>query len=438
MDPQQYFNLYNYLNSQQIPNDLSEQQIRKFINFSKHFIIKNNFIYRKDKRKQNNLLRVIKKYEIDPILFMMHNDPTSGHFATDIMFEKIRSRYYWPQMYENIRSYVQSCDQCQRRGKYKRNEPLHPIPAYEPFYQIGIDIVGPLPRSTNGNRYIVVAIDYLTKWPEAKALSEATAENVATFIYENIICQHGCPTKLLSDRGTHFNNKMIEELTKRFQIRHHFSTPYHPQTNGLVERFNRTLCEALAKTATSTNEWDLFIAPILFAYRTSKNSTTKMEPFFLVYGRNAKLPLDDDNQLCNDSETLLRRVEHLIDDVPQIREKTRVQISKMQQKQKDRHDEKLKKHITYQIGDKVLYYNAAKEKQWSGKLDPKWRGPYYIHQVLINGSYKLRTMEGQVLATPVNGTLLKHYYDRQDWQPMVVINHINTTPFQSQDQFLQK
>ena len=215
MEPQQYQNLYNYFTNQQLPSNLTTpKEKQKFINFSKNFIIKNNFIYKIDKRKDNNFLRVIKNFEIEPILFMMHNDPTSGHFSTDIMFEKIRSRYYWPQMYENIRTYVKACDQCQRRGKYKRNEPLHPIPVHEPFYQIGIDFVGPLPCSKSGNKYIIVAIDYLTKWPEARAFPTATAENTATFIYENIICQHECPTRMLSDRGSHFKNEMVEKLTQ--------------------------------------------------------------------------------------------------------------------------------------------------------------------------------------------------------------------------------
>ena len=135
---------------------------------------------------------------------MFHNDPTAGHFAVDIMFDKIKSRYYWPQMYENIREYVKSCDSCQRRGKYKRNEPLHPIPVHSPFYQIGIDFVGPLPKTKNGNKYIITAMDYLTKWPEAKPVPTATAEQVSIFLYEEIIGRHGCPMKILSDQGSHF------------------------------------------------------------------------------------------------------------------------------------------------------------------------------------------------------------------------------------------
>ena len=118
---------------------------------------------------------------------------------------------------------------------------------YGPFYQIGIDIVGPLPLTENKNKYIVVAIDYLTKWPEARAIQYANAEEVAHFIYEDIICRYECPSKILSDRGTHFKNQLVEKLMEKFQIKHLFSTPYHPQTNGLVERFNRTLCESLAK-----------------------------------------------------------------------------------------------------------------------------------------------------------------------------------------------
>ena len=421
MDTTQYQNIFNYLIQQTLPDSIdTPQQKRKFINLTKHFTVKNNLLYKKDRKNEHYFIKVIQRYEVEPLLYMMHNDPTAGHFATDIMFNKIKSRYYWPQMYEDIRAYVQSCDRCQKRGRPKRNEPLHPIAVHEPFYRIGIDIVGPLPRTKQNNRYIVTAMDYLTKWPEARALQEATAEKVADFIYEDIICRHGCPAKILSDRGTHFNNQVIHLLMERFRINHHYSTPYHPQTNGLVERFNRTLCEILAKLSQDNNEWDTFIAPALFAYRTSKHSTTKIEPFYLVYGRNAKLPVDDQE---DSSSNVLDRIRQLVDNVPQIRIQTKERIKQAQIRQKQVHDDKLRKPVTYQIGDKVLYYNAAKEKQWSGKLDPKWKGPYYIHSVLINGSYKLRSEEGRVLTTPVNGNLLKLYHDRQHWEPQLVINN---------------
>ena len=177
MDTTQYNRIFQYLTTQQLPLDLDTQQlIKQFKNFCTPFIIKNNYLYRKDKQKEGNLLRVIRIHEMEPVLYMVHNDPTSGHFGTEIMFNKIRTRYYWPQMYENIREYVKNCDSCQRRGKPQTHQLLHPIPVHSPFYQIGIDFVGPLPKTSNGNKYIIVAMDYLTKWPEAKAVPRATAE----------------------------------------------------------------------------------------------------------------------------------------------------------------------------------------------------------------------------------------------------------------------
>ena len=96
---------------------------------------------------------------MEPVLYMFHNDPTAAHAAKEKMMDKMKSRYYWPQMFNDIRTYVESCDACQRRGKSKRNEPLHPIPIGEPFYQIGVDYIGPLNRTNSGNKYIIVAMD---------------------------------------------------------------------------------------------------------------------------------------------------------------------------------------------------------------------------------------------------------------------------------------
>ena len=154
------------------------------------------------------------------------------------------------------------------------NNVLHPIEPKAPFQRIEIDIVGPLTITKKGNRYIVTAMDYFTKWPIAKAIKEAIAKTVSKFIYEKIICEHGCPQVLQSDRETHFVNRVIQDLSKKFRIKHRLSTPYHPQTNGLVECFNQTLCEKLARMAEETTMWDEFIDPALMAYRITKHATT--------------------------------------------------------------------------------------------------------------------------------------------------------------------
>ena len=411
MENEQYDNLFLLLSQQTLPSNLTGQQKQQLQKQSFYFVIKNNFIYKKDKRKEGNLLRLIRKQELEPLLYMFHNDPTSAHFATDAMFEKIRTRYYWPQMYEDIRSYVKACDACQRRGRFKKNQLLHPIPVGEPFHQIGIDFVGPLPATDRGNRYIIVAMDYLTKWPEAKPVPNATAEQVSIFLYEDIIGRHGCPMKILSDRGTHFKNQMIQHLLQKFQIKQLFSTPYHPQTNGLVERFNRTLCEALAKlTSEHKKDWDLYVAPVLLAYRTTKHNTTKFTPFYLVYGREAKLPMDAQELISE--QNLLTRLDELIENTQLVRQKAKEQIEFAQEKQKGVYDKQIRRVDHFDMGQKVLYYNAPLDNQHTGKLLPKWKGPYFVHEIRSDGSYRLRTIDGKLLRSPINGTLLKSYREK--------------------------
>jgi hypothetical protein len=186
-------------------------KIVKNIGKEKKYIIKEGILYR---IKGDNLLRVIKKYEFEGLMYMMHNHELSAHFGIKATQDKMREKYYWKNMAKDIEIYIKSCNSCQRRGKLIGKNELHPIKVKEPFYQIGIDFVGPLPITEAGNKYIIVAIDYFTKWVEAKAVKVDNAEEVATFIYEEIICRYGCPQKILSDRGTHFNNNMIKELMK--------------------------------------------------------------------------------------------------------------------------------------------------------------------------------------------------------------------------------
>src|SRR3990170_5734836 len=198
---------------------------------------------------------------------MFHDDPTMAHQSKDAMIERISQRYEWENMRKDVINHIKTCRKCQERGGPKRNNWKRTIETVDVFERWGIDIVGPLPITERGNRYIVVAMDYFTRWPEAKPLKSANAETVATFIYEEIICRYGIPKVIQSDQETHFMNELLKNLIERFKIKHSLSSPYHLQSNGLVKRFNKTLCEGIAKVAENIMDWNYYIQSVFFAFR---------------------------------------------------------------------------------------------------------------------------------------------------------------------------
>ena len=157
---------------------MDEQEYKKIIKNiekEKKYVIKKGILFR---RKKEQELQVIQRYELEGLMYMMHDHPLSAHFAEEATYEKIRERYYWKKMREDIKEYVKTCYQCQMRGKTVGQNELHPIKIKEPFHQIGIDFMGPLQTTKKGNKYIIVAVDYFTKWPEAKAVSEAVFQKL--------------------------------------------------------------------------------------------------------------------------------------------------------------------------------------------------------------------------------------------------------------------
>ena len=163
MDSELYNRIYNYLENNQYPDHYSPQDRKQLQTQARYFIIYNKQLFKKPNKRNRKILKVIQRKELEPVLYMKHNHPTSGHLGIEATFNKIKERYYWYQMFDDIREYVQTCDSCQRFERPTRTEPLHTIPVGQPFERVGIDIVGPLPRTARGNKYIVVAVDYLTK-----------------------------------------------------------------------------------------------------------------------------------------------------------------------------------------------------------------------------------------------------------------------------------
>ena len=155
--------------------------------------------------------------------------------------------------------------------------------------------VGPInpPSKSGRHRYILVATDYATKWAEAEPTKRDDKEVVAKFLKENIFSRFGCPRELVSDRGTHFVNDVIMELTNKYKIKHCLTTPYHPRANGQTEKTNGILCKIITKTMQgSMSDWDSKLLNVLWAYRTTYKVTTKFTPFQLVYGQEAILSIE--------------------------------------------------------------------------------------------------------------------------------------------------
>jgi hypothetical protein len=199
-------------------------------------------------------------------------------------------------MYNKIKEYILSCTKC-RKFKIDRTKPAGKLQPIEPPTGIldlmGLDFIGPVPQSSNGNKYILVCTDYLSRYAITQATPNCTAETAAKFLVKNVILQYGVPKQLLTDQGTHFMSNVFEAIASRCGVNHITATTYHPQCNGLTERFNATLVDAIGTYVNQQqSDWDDYLPYVTFAYNTAKQSTTQLEPFKLMYGRDAILPFD--------------------------------------------------------------------------------------------------------------------------------------------------
>lgn len=403
MNENQYDDLLSFLKNE-IDQKWTKRKIKDLQKQSQNYHVKNDKLYY---QKNDKLLKIVRDDQKEIILYMSHKHPLAGHFAKEATYNKILQTHYWKGMKKDIEEYIKTCKQCQMRGDKGGNEFLNPIKVTKVWEMIGMDFIGPIKRSRKGNKYILVITEYLTKWVEAKAMREATGEKVVDFLYKEIICRHGCPKVILSDRGTHFNNKIVQQLCNKFQIRQQLSSPYHPQTNGLTERFNKTLCEILAKSLENENQWDDFIETALFAYRTTKHSVIRQTPFFMMYGREALLPIDEIEDFPKEDsieQEILERRSELIK-LEEKREEIKEIIEQSQSRRKQQYDQKIKQ-VQFKENDEVL----LKDEQRTHKLSSKWKGPFIIHKNISKGAYKLRNKDGQIIKAPQNIKRLKKYH----------------------------
>ena len=336
------------------------------------------------------------------------------------MVEKIEERYYWVGIIKDVLHVTRTCDKCQRANpKFNKTPaPIHPIPVTDQvWHTVGIDLVGPLPKTERGNEYIATCTCLFSKWPEAEALQNKTAASVAEFVFK-LICRHGCPTIRISDQGREFVNAMDTELCKLTGVDHRIGSAYHPQTNGQDERFNQTLQRSLRKMVNEDqNDWDKYIDSVLFAYRTSKQDSSKYTPFYLMYGRQATLPIDivtSDPEKTGSASVKMtdEEIEEKSTRLIELRKKALENVNQSKEKMKKRADARHNPFTSdFKVGSLVLVLNSKKLSRKGGKMEPLWYGPHRIHEDLGKGCFRLCHMDdcSKTLAQKYNVQRLKLY-----------------------------
>lgn len=314
------------------------------------------------------------------VLRASHDDPTSGHFGYHKTHERIRSRFFWPGLSTSVAKYIASCALCQHR-KRPTTVPvgtLQPLPCpAQPFSVVGIDLFGPLPTTPDGKRWIVTAVDHLTRYAETASITSGTASEVATFFLKAIYLRHGAPHVLLSDRGKAFLSSTLSEVLQASNTIHKTTSSYHPQTNGLTERFHRTLCDMLSMYIQPDHRnWDAVLPFVTFAYNTSVQRTTGYSPFFLVYGRQPTSSLDVSffSGPVNSSPFIC---DQFLYRVAQCRRRARINTEASQEDRKNRYDA-THRDVFYRPGDAVLLWTPARTPGLCEKLESRYIGPYTV------------------------------------------------------------
>ncbi|GFX20351.1 retrovirus-related Pol polyprotein from transposon 412 [Trichonephila clavipes] len=231
-------------------------------------------------------------------------------------------------------------------------------PAIAPFHRIGIDLLGRFPKSAHGNKWIIVCTDYSTRYAITKALPTAEVAEIAKFLLEEIFLRHGAPRVIITDRGAVFRSRLVSSLVDLCNIDHRFTTAYHLQTNGLTERFNKTLADMLSMYVdVEQKNWDEILPFVTFAYNTAKQETTGFTPFHLLHGREAETTLDTMLPFCpNDFDD--NNITKIAARAEESRQLARVHTLRAQDKDRRRYDSK-HQMVSYAPGDLVWVYTPV-------------------------------------------------------------------------------
>lgn len=330
------------------------------------------------------------------VLWHFHDAPTAGHLGSIRTMMKIRQNFYWVGLKDDARRYCQSCDKCAARKpeqKYPRGN-LRQYMVGEPMERMAVDVLGPLPQTTRGNRYIVVIADYFSKWVEAFAIPDQTAETIARVLVEEVVCRFGVPLQIHSDQGSNFESRLYQDMLRMLGIDKTRTTPLHPISDGLVERYNRTLLTMLTMYAEDEQKtWDQHLPLVMMAYRASMQESTGFTPNQLMLGREVSLPLtalvatpaEEDGEAVGYDQY----VEHTQAISRKAHEVARRHLRKSATHQKQSYDQKAGKSALCK-GQPVWLWDPSRKRGVCPKLTSSWKGPFVVIDKIDDLLYKIQ------------------------------------------------
>ena len=432
--------MIKYLNSGVLSEEgLSQYQI---VHSAREYLLQGGVLYhlwqqsKSQPRMEMVKQLVIPRHMRDEILTACHSDLLAGHYGVKKTYERVRERFYWDGLFRDSEEFVKSCDDCQLKkmprftGTRVPTSLTHLKLSCEPASDWAVDLMGPLPPTENGDKYICVFMDRFTKWPEAFPIPDKRASTIAALLMEKIICRFGAPRTLLSDRGKEFLNEIVKELSVLLDMKKLNTSGYRPQTNGQVEKFNGTLIHTVsAYVSENHKDWDKFLPYALFAYRTSRNEFTKESPFFLMFHKEAKLPID---RVFKHDEVWLNKEQCILEMVKRMREAKRLYQQQVTEavEEKKRMNDSIEHKKSFQLGQEVLLYKSRHRLGRSKKLTKCFTGPWVICKVFENGiNYLVKLKRDNSRKQVAHAGNMKEYSSRS----MTALSWSTNPPEESDD-----
>ena len=372
-------------------------EVRLLCSLWPQFRIVDDILYRTGKIPSDPWRLVMPREKRSEIMELLHDSKWAGHPGMSRMKASIGSRYYWPRMRADIESWVKCCRACAmaKRGKGRGKAPLIQELSGAPFQRVAFDVIGPLPKTKSGKRFILVIVDYYTKWAEAYDLENHTAVTVAHTIASRWVTLYGTPLRLHCDNAPEFRGHVLRELRDVLGIKGTFTSPYRPKANGLCERTNQTI-EGILRTMIKDkrDEWDAALPFAMMAYRATPHSSTNYSPNMLCYGRENTMPADimfgqTGMRVPAPNGCYCEYVDWLRKAMVDSYCRARIVMGVAAERQKIRHDENTAPRH-YKVGDWVLFWHKVAAKQ---TLHSGWTGPWVVVEKLGPVDYWIRQNE---------------------------------------------